>query len=322
MELLSLENISIGFKNKNYLSSAVKNISFKIKKGEILGIVGESGCGKSITSLSIIGLLPDNAVITSGKLIFDNKNLLSLKNKERIKMMGEKISMIFQEPMVSLNPLMKIGKQIEENIVQHRIIDKKTLKEETLNLLKSTGIPDVESSYNKYPHELSGGQRQRVIIAIAIANQPDLIIADEPTTALDVTIQAQIIDLLKNINKSRESSILFVSHDIGVIDEICDSVVVMYFGEIIEKGSKKEIINNPKHPYTEGLLKCLPSDDLRGKKLYNIKGKVPDINSKIDGCPFKDRCDFVMDICKIENPKEFKINEEHYVKCHKVINNG
>ncbi|MDO7976557.1 ABC transporter ATP-binding protein [Oceanotoga teriensis] len=322
MELLSLENISIGFKNKNYLSSAVKNISFKIKKGEILGIVGESGCGKSITSLSIIGLLPDNAVITSGKLIFDNKNLLSLKNKERIKMMGEKISMIFQEPMVSLNPLMKIGKQIEENIVQHRIIDKKTLKEETLNLLKSTGIPDVESSYNKYPHELSGGQRQRVIIAIAIANQPDLIIADEPTTALDVTIQAQIIDLLKNINKSRESSILFVSHDIGVIDEICDSVVVMYFGEIIEKGSKKEIINNPKHPYTEGLLKCLPSDDLRGKKLYNIKGKVPDINSKIEGCPFKDRCDFVMDICKIENPKEFKINEEHYVKCHKVINNG
>jgi oligopeptide/dipeptide ABC transporter ATP-binding protein len=322
MELLSLENISIGFKNKNYLSSAVKNISFKIKKGEILGIVGESGCGKSITSLSIIGLLPDNAVITSGKLIFDNKNLLSLKNKERIKMMGEKISMIFQEPMVSLNPLMKIGKQIEENIVQHRIIDKKTLKEETLNLLKSTGIPDVESSYNKYPHELSGGQRQRVIIAIAIANQPDLIIADEPTTALDVTIQAQIIDLLKNINKSRESSILFVSHDIGVIDEICDSVVVMYFGEIIEKGSKKEIINNPKHPYTEGLLKCLPSDDLRGKKLYNIKGKVPDINSKIDGCPFKDRCDFVMDICKIENPKEIKINEEHYVKCHKVINNG
>ncbi|UYO99273.1 ABC transporter ATP-binding protein [Oceanotoga sp. DSM 15011] len=322
MELLSLENISIGFKNKNYLSSAVKNISFKIKKGEILGIVGESGCGKSITSLSIIGLLPDNAVINSGKLIFDNKNLLSLKNKERIKMMGEKISMIFQEPMVSLNPLMKIGKQIEENIVQHRIIDKKTLKEETLNLLKSTGIPDVESSYNKYPHELSGGQRQRVIIAIAIANQPDLIIADEPTTALDVTIQAQIIDLLKNINKSRESSILFVSHDIGVIDEICDSVVVMYFGEIIEKGSKKEIINNPKHPYTEGLLKCLPSDDLRGKKLYNIKGKVPDINSKIEGCPFKDRCDFVMDICKIENPKEFKINEEHYVKCHKVINNG
>lgn len=322
MELLSLENISIGFKNKNYLSSAVKNISFKIKKGEILGIVGESGCGKSITSLSIIGLLPDNAVITSGKLIFDNKNLLSLKNKERIKMMGEKISMIFQEPMVSLNPLMKIGKQIEENIVQHRIIDKKTLKEETLNILKSTGIPDVESSYNKYPHELSGGQRQRVIIAIAIANQPDLIIADEPTTALDVTIQAQIIDLLKNINKSRESSILFVSHDIGVIDEICDSVVVMYFGEIIEKGSKKEIINNPKHPYTEGLLKCLPSDDLRGKKLYNIKGKVPDINSKIDGCPFKDRCDFVMDICKIENPKEIKINEEHYVKCHKVINNG
>lgn len=316
--LFSIENITISFENEKKKIIAVNNVSFDINKGEVVGLVGESGCGKTITSLSIIGLLPNSAIVNSGKIYYNKKDILSIEETEKRKLRGKNISMIFQEPTTSLNPLWKCGKQIGEAIKLHNKIDRKTLKKRVLEIIKNVGLPDPETIYNKYPHELSGGQRQRVMIGIAIANHPDLIIADEPTTALDVTIQSQILELLKKINKEQESSILFISHDLGVIHDIADKVIVMYAGFIVEIASRADLYSNPRHPYTLKLLQSIPVPEKKGKELESIPGIVPRIDSDIEYCPFVDRCPIAKDICRKKLPKLEEKNKNHFARCHLI----
>jgi oligopeptide/dipeptide ABC transporter ATP-binding protein len=316
--LFSIENLTISFENEKKKIIAVNNVSFDINKGEIVGLVGESGCGKTITSLSIIGLLPNSANLNSGKIYYNKKDILSMEEKEKRKLRGKKISMIFQEPMTSLNPLWRCGKQIGEAIKLNNKIDKKVLKSRVLEIIKNVGLPNPETIYGKYPHELSGGQRQRVMIGIAIANHPDLIIADEPTTALDVTIQSQILELLKKINKEEGSSILFISHDLGVIHDIADRVIVMYAGFIVEVASRIDLFSNPKHPYTLKLLQSIPVPEKKGKKLESIPGIVPRIDSDIEYCPFVDRCHAAKDICKEKLPKLEEKSNNHFARCHLI----
>lgn len=314
--LISVENLTINFKNEKENTIAVNNVSFSIKKSEIIGLVGESGCGKTVTSLGIIGLLPNSANIDSGMIKYNNKDILNIKEKEKRKLRGKEISMIFQEPMTSLNPLWKCGKQIGEAIKLHKKIEKNDLKKEVIKIIDSVGLPNPETIYNKYPHELSGGQRQRVMIGIAVANHPDLIIADEPTTALDVTIQAQILELLKNINENQKSSILFISHDLGVIHEIADRVIVMYAGFIVEIASRDSLYSNPKHPYTLKLLQSIPVPEKKGEKLESIPGIVPRISDKINYCPFVDRCPIAKDICNEKLPDLEEKEKDHFARCH------
>jgi len=316
--LFSIENLTISFENEKKKIIAVNNVSFDINKGEIVGLVGESGCGKTITSLSIIGLLPNTANLNTGKIHYNTKDILALEEKEKRKLRGKKISMIFQEPMTSLNPLWRCGKQIGEAIKLNNKIDKKALKNRVLEIIKNVELPNPETIYSKYPHELSGGQRQRVMIGIAIANHPDLIIADEPTTALDVTIQSQILELLKKINKEEGSSILFISHDLGVIHDIADRVIVMYAGLIVEIASRIDLYSDPKHPYTLKLLQSIPVPEKKGKKLESIPGIVPIIDSEIEYCPFVDRCPTAKDICKENLPKLEEKGNNHFARCHLV----
>jgi oligopeptide/dipeptide ABC transporter ATP-binding protein len=313
--LFSIENLTISFENEKKKIIAVNDVSFDIKKSEIVGLVGESGCGKTVSSLGIIGLLPNSAMIDSGKIHYNNRDILNIEEKEKRNLRGKEISMIFQEPMTSLNPLWRCGKQIGEAIKLHKKVDKKDLKNRVLEIIKNVGLPDPETIYSKYPHELSGGQRQRIMIGIAIANHPDLIIADEPTTALDVTIQSQILELLKKINKEEESSILFISHDLGVIHDIADKVIVMYAGFIVEIASRNELYTNPKHPYTIKLLQSIPVPEKKGEKLDSIPGIVPRIDSKIEYCPFVDRCPIAKDICREKLPKLEEKNDNHFARC-------
>ncbi|MGM0641002.1 MAG: ABC transporter ATP-binding protein [Thermotogota bacterium] len=314
-KLMSINNLTIQFENENIKTIAVNDVSFDIKESEIVGLVGESGCGKTVTSLGLIGLLPNSADIKSGKIIYENKDILNIKETQKRKLRGKDISMIFQEPMTSLNPLWKCGKQIGETIKLHHKIGKYELKKRVLKIIENVGLPNPETIYNKYPHELSGGQRQRVMIGIAISNHPDLIIADEPTTSLDVTIQAQIIELLKDINKKEKSSILFISHDLGVIHEIADRVIVMYAGFIVEIASRKELYSNPKHPYTLKLLQSIPVPEKKGKKLEAISGIVPRISGDISYCPFVDRCSIAKDICREKLPELEEKENNHFARC-------
>jgi len=317
--LLKIEGLKISFNTTKGLFPAVKDVSLEINRNTITGIVGESGCGKSITSLSIMGLLPENAQF-EGKMNFLGKDISytgdSFPDKSLMrKIRGKEISMIFQEPMTSLNPLWKVGKQIEENLALHTDMNRKERFENVLKIMKDVGLGNGEELYHKYPHELSGGMRQRIVIAIAIACRPKLIIADEPTTALDVTIQAQILELLKEIKSRSGSSIIFISHDLGVINEICDDVCVMYSGYIVEKSGVRELFDNPNHPYTMGLIKSIPDSTSKGKTLYNIPGKVPSIYEKIDGCPFATRCEFAVEKCREKLPEFRKISDTHHSRC-------
>ncbi|UYP01416.1 ABC transporter ATP-binding protein [Oceanotoga sp. DSM 15011] len=312
--IIDLKNLTISFKEKKSELIAVNDVSFGIKKGEILGLVGESGCGKTVTSLAILKLISKNAQIKKGEILYRDKNLLNLSEKELKKIRGKNISMIFQEPMSSLNPLLKVGNQIKEIINIHRIGDKKDNKDKVIKLMKNVGLASPENTYNKYPHELSGGQRQRIIIAIAIANNPDLIIADEPTTALDVTIQAQIIELLKGINENKKSSILFISHDLALIKEMSNRIIIMYAGFIVEEAETKELFNNTLHPYTKGLLESIPEPSKKGSKLNTIKGKVADSKQRLIGCPFKERCPISVEKCFIKLP-DLKEKNGHKVRC-------
>jgi len=314
--LFSIENLTISFENENKKIIAVNDVSFDIGKSEIVGLVGESGCGKTVTSLGIIGLLPNSANINSGKIHYNGKDILNIKEDEKRKIRGKEISMIFQEPMTSLNPLWKCGNQIGEAIKLHNKIDKKDLKSRVLKIIKNVGLPNPETIYSKYPHELSGGQRQRVMIGIAIANHPDLIIADEPTTALDVTIQSQILELLKKINEEEKSSILFISHDLGVINDIADRVIVMYAGFIVEIASRGDLYSEPKHPYTLKLLQSIPLPEKKGKELESIPGIVPRIESHIDYCPFVDRCSIAKEICREKLPLLEEKSDKHFARCH------
>ena len=314
-EILSVDSLKIEFNTKNTSFKAIQDVSFDLREGETLGIVGESGCGKSITSLAIMGLLPKGiSEVTSGNINFFGKDLLKMNKNEIRKIRGNEISMIFQEPMTSLNPVFTIGDQISRIIKNHETdISKKELRNRAIDLLNQVGIPRADEIFKEYPHQLSGGMRQRVMIAMAIACDPKVLIADEPTTALDVTIQAQILQLIKSFTKKRDMSLILITHDLGVVAEMCDRVIVMYSGQIVEKAAKKDFFNDPKHPYSKGLLKSIPEIGEKGKTLTYIKGSVPPPNEEIKGCRFKTRCDFAFDKCDIE-PDLFNY-ENHSCKC-------
>ena len=296
---------------------AVDEISFSIGKGEVVGIVGESGCGKSVTSLSIMKLIPQPpGKIVGGEIRLNGENLVDATEKRMRELRGNDVAMIFQEPMTSLNPLFTIGSQLTEAIRLHRKGTKKEAFTQGVEMLKLVGLPRAEAIMKEYPHQLSGGMRQRVMIAMALSCHPRLLIADEPTTALDVTIQAQILALMKDLNDKLDTSIIMITHDLGVVAEVCQKVIVMYAGKVVEEGDVEVIFQNPKHPYTSGLLKSIP--DIRAKKerLYSIPGNVPKPGSITEGCRFAARCEFVHERCLGESPPLYATEDDgHYVRC-------
>lgn len=317
--VLSVENLVTSFKISGREINAVDNCSFKVQKGKTLGIVGESGCGKSVTSLSIMRLIPTPpGNIRSGNIIFENKNLVDLPEPDMRKIRGNKISMIFQEPMTSLNPVYTIGDQIAEVFQLHKNVSRKEALDLSIDMLKQVRIPSPEKRIDDYPHQLSGGMRQRVMIAIALACKPTLLIADEPTTALDVTIQAQILALMNNLQQENGMSTILITHDLGVVAETCDDVVVMYAGKIVEKATTKEIFTNPKHPYTVGLLNSIPRLGEKKHRLNTIPGIVPSLAKLPKGCRFQDRCALATSECKIAEPNLTEISTGKYVACIKA----
>lgn len=318
-EILRVEDLQICFHTKRGKKIAVDGISFCINEGEVFGIVGESGCGKSVTSMSILKLIGSPGEITRGNVYLDGEDVLSLNEKDMQKRIrGSKVSMIFQDPMTSLNPLITIGEQISETIRVHSHISKKDAKQEAINILKQVGIPHAEERYNSYPHSLSGGMRQRVMIAIAMSCKPLLLIADEPTTALDVTIQAQILDLMKKLRKETNTAIMMITHDLGVVANICDKVAVMYCGKIVELGSVDDILHHPVHPYTKGLIASIPDIRNDRKELFSIRGTVPQIYEGSQGCYFSSRCDYCQSQCKESCPSMREVARGHFAACHTV----
>lgn len=321
MNLLKVKNLNIHFKTKKGLIHAVRNVSFEVEKSETLGIVGESGCGKSITNMAIMGLLDDNAVVTADELSFDGVDLQSLNEKSWQQIRGGEISMIFQDAMSSLNPCYTVENQIEEVLLIHEpTLKKEERKQRVERLLTQVGIPAPKERMKSYPHELSGGMAQRVMIAMAIASGPKLLIADEPTTALDVTVQQQILDLLIDIQKETGMAVIFISHDLAVVKDFTRTLQVMYAGEVIEKGPTDEIISHPRHPYTYGLLQSIPSftNDINAP-LYSIKGMVPDLAGRPQGCQFKERCEHSSDKC--EHLPKLIIHDDHSLRCIHPLNN-
>ncbi|WP_019413454.1 ABC transporter ATP-binding protein [Paenisporosarcina sp. TG20] len=296
---------------------AVDNIDFTINEGEVLGIVGESGCGKSVTSLSIMGLVPSPpGKITGGEILFENKDLSKLNDREMRKIRGNDVAMIFQEPMTSLNPLFTIGSQLLEAIVIHKKEwSKKQARNRAIEMLTLVGLPRAEEMMKEYPHQLSGGMRQRVMIAMALVCEPKVLIADEPTTALDVTIQAQILALIKDLNDRLNTAVLLITHDLGVVAEICERVVVMYAGKIVEEGPVQVIFKNPQHPYTKGLLQSVPDLRFKKQRLYSIPGNVPKPGSIKTGCRFAERCEFAFDKCLTENPDLYQTSSVQKTRC-------
>lgn len=314
--LLEVRNLKTFFNTEDGVLEAVNDVSFKVKKGETVCIVGESGCGKSMTAMSIMGLVPkDNGFYDGGEILFEGKDILNSSEDNLRKIRGKDIAMIFQEPMSSLNPTFTVGFQIMEPLILHEKLSKKEAKNKAIELLKEVGIPRPDKIVDSYPHELSGGMRQRVMIAMALACNPKVLIADEPTTALDVTIQAQILDLMRNIKNEFNTSILLITHDLGVVAEMADYVVVMYAGKVVEEGPVNQIFKSPSHPYTIGLLKSKPVISKRQEELYSIPGQVPNLVNMKDLCYFSDRCDKCMNKCR-ENMPQLKIIEEgHKVAC-------
>ncbi len=316
--ILKVEDLKTSFMTSSGEVQAVRGVSFEVHKGEILGIVGESGSGKSVTSMSILRLLADTARIKNGKIEFEGTDLTKVSDKQMREIRGQKIAMVFQDPMSSLNPLIPVGKQVAEMIhVHHPEMKRDELQAATLELFREVRIPEAEKRLKSYPHEFSGGMRQRVMIAMALACSPRLIIADEPTTALDVTIQAQILDLLRNLKDKINSSIMFITHDLGVIAEMADYVVVMYAGRIVEQGTAEEIFAHPAHPYTIGLMASKPVVGRQVEKLYSIPGKVPNPINMPDYCYFKDRCEMCVAQCSGEYPCEVSISPTHKVSCYR-----
>ncbi|MEZ2458592.1 ABC transporter ATP-binding protein [Salinicoccus roseus] len=314
--VLQMKDLHIDFSTYAGTVNAVRGVSFDLYKGETLAIVGESGSGKSVTNQAIMKLLPQPpAIYSQGEILFDGKNLLDLSEKHMEKIRGNDISMIFQDPMTSLNPTMKIGRQITEVMFKHQKISKGDAKKRALKLMEMVGIPMPEKRLKQYPHEFSGGMRQRVVIAIALAANPKLLIADEPTTALDVTIQAQILDVMKDIQEHSQTSIIFITHDLGVVANVADRVAVMYAGEIVEIGTVDDIFYNPQHPYTWGLLGSMPDlNEDRGQKLRTIEGSPPDLTDPPKGDAFAPRNPHAMKIDYEQNPPMFKVNDHHFAK--------
>ena len=313
--LLSVKNLSTEFPVKKGIVRAVEDVSFDVDQGEILAIVGESGSGKSVTSLSIMGLLAEPGHVAGGSLEFEGKDLATLSEKQYRELRGNDMAMIFQEPMTSLNPVYRVGNQIVEAIRTHEKVSKAEAKARAVDLLRKVGIPSPEARINDYPHQMSGGMRQRVMIAMALACNPKLLIADEPTTALDVTIQAQILDLLRRLRDDTGMAVLLITHDLGVVSETADRVVVMYCGQVVEEAEVRTLFDHPMHPYTLGLLKSIPRlEDDDSKRLYMIKGMVPNPLEMPPGCHFSDRCDSCMDVCRTKVPELVDV-DGHKVRC-------
>ncbi|WP_067619276.1 ABC transporter ATP-binding protein [Alicyclobacillus acidiphilus] len=312
--VLEVNHLQIQFKIGERYHEAVQDVSFSIRQGETLGLVGESGCGKSVTSLSIMRLLAKGTKI-SGEVKYGDRDLLKLSESQMRKIRGNEIGMIFQEPMTSLNPVHRIGRQIVESLLLHRGLTGKRAADTAIEMLARVGIPRPEQIAQEYPHQLSGGMRQRVMIAIAMACNPGLLIADEPTTALDVTIQAQILDLMRNLASEHRTSILLITHDLGVVAEMCDRVAVMYAGKIVEQGTVRQIFHNPQHPYTKGLLNSIPKITGERKRLQPIEGNVPSLRNMPQGCRFAPRCPHALDKCRVSAPEFFEIEEEHKSQC-------
>ena len=316
--ILKVEDLKTSFMTSSGEVQAVRGVSFEVHKGEILGIVGESGSGKSVTSMSILRLLADTARIKNGKIEFEGTDLTKVSDKQMREIRGQKIAMVFQDPMSSLNPLIPVGKQVAEMIhVHHPEMKRDELQAATLELFREVRIPEAEKRLKSYPHEFSGGMRQRVMIAMALACNPKIIIADEPTTALDVTIQAQILDLLRGLKDKINSSIMLITHDLGVVAEMADYVVVMYAGRVVEKGTAREIFKDPRHPYTIGLMKSKPVVGKYTEKLYSIPGSVPNPIDMPNYCYFKDRCEMCVDGCEGAYPGMYQISPTHFVSCYR-----
>lgn len=315
MSLLDVRDLSIYFKAAKNPVPVVASLNFHIEESEIFGLAGESGCGKSITALSIMGILPLNAS-AEGEIFFKGKDLLKLGKESMRQLRGNEISMIFQEPMTSLNPVLTAGYQISEVLITHRNMSKRDATERAVELLKAVKIPSPEIRVKEYPHQMSGGMRQRVMIAMAVACTPSLLIADEPTTALDVTIQAQILELIQGLRQEHKMSIMFITHDLGIIAENAARVGIMYAGKLMEMADTEEIFNNPKHPYTVGLLESLPKE--KGTPLNPIPGSVPRPEEFLEGCKFSDRCRYSIDECEKKEPVFTEISREHFVRCHRT----
>ncbi len=316
-ELLQVKGLNVSFGNKKRKTHVVKDLSFSLEQGETLGIVGESGSGKSVSSLSIMGLHPENSTFETGEILFEGKNLLAMPERERRHYRGNEMAMIFQEPMTSLNPIHTCGKQIMEPILLHQNVTKAEAKAKALDLLKLVGIPAPEQRFNEYPHQMSGGMRQRIMIAMALGCDPKLLIADEPTTALDVTIQAQIMELMKELKQKLNMGIIMITHDLGIVSEMCDRVIVLYTGQILEHAPIRDIMERPMHPYTEGLIEAIPQIGEQKEKLKNIEGMVPPLNDLPKGCTFCPRCPYAMDVCHEKRPALVTMEDGRQVRCFK-----
>lgn len=312
-KLLEIKGLKTYFYSDEGVVPAVDGVDIVIHEGETVGIVGESGCGKSVTSLTAMRLTPGKVV--DGSIEFNGKDLLALSDNEIRAIRGNEMAMIFQEPMTSLNPVFTIGNQIGEAVQTHMKYNKQQARARAIEMLKLVGIPRPEQIVDEYPHQLSGGMRQRVMIAMAMACNPKLLIADEPTTALDVTIQAQILDLMKELKAKHNTAIMMITHDLGVVAETCDRVVVMYSGKVIEEGDVISLFTNPKHPYTQGLMKSIPSLESEEKRLYSIQGNVPIPGSLQEGCSFAPRCEFAMAVCKQTAPQLEELETGHFSRC-------
>ena len=319
MALLDVKNLCVDFHTDQGTVHAVRDISFSVGESEAVGIVGESGSGKSVTMKAILGILPENAKTSADVLRFQDKDLLSLNEEEYRKMRGKEMTMIFQDPMTALNPLKKIGAHLEEVIMRHSSCSKAEAKTKAIEMLRRVGIPMPETRMKQYPHEFSGGMRQRVLIAMALACEPELLIADEPTTALDVTIQAQIMQLMAKVREETGTAIILITHDLGVVANLADRVAVMYAGKIVETGTAEDIFYRPKHPYTQALLKSLPTvETSREEKLVSIAGTPPDLFMPPKGCEFASRCEHCMKVCKKHVPPTYEVGAGHKAVCWRL----
>ena len=314
--LLSVNSLCIGFDSDDGLINVVEDVSFDLQSGQTMALVGESGCGKSITAFGLLKLLPPFGRILSGSALLNGEDITKLNESAMQQIRGHKISMIFQEPMSALNPVFTVGAQVAESLVLHKAMQKKQARNNAIDLLASVGIPDAESRADNYPHQLSGGMRQRVMIAMALACEPDILIADEPTTALDVTIQAQILDLMHDLQEQFGTAILFISHDLSVVSRMADDISVMYAGRIIEQSSATGILDSPAHPYTQALLATTPRVGALVDRLPAIPGRVPPPEERGSGCCFNPRCPRASDLCRTDRPESIWLKEQHLVACH------
>ena len=317
--LIEIENLKVMFRgDRGQTTHAVETVSFELARGVTLGLVGESGCGKSVTALAIMGLLPKGSADVSGRVGFEGDNLLNLTDMAMRDLRGDRLAMIFQEPMTSLNPAYTIGEQIIETLVRHRGLTRPQARSRAIELLRDVRMPSPEQRVDEYPHKLSGGMRQRAMVAIALACDPQLLIADEPTTALDVTIQAQVLDLMRSLKEKTNAAIVLISHDLGVVAEICDEVAVMYAGEIVEHAPVDALFRAPQHPYTIGLLASIPRLDRRVETLATIEGTLPDMREIPQGCRFAPRCPFSSEICVSRPPPIVDLGARHWSRCVKA----